>query len=371
MKIVSVMTSDARGGAEYAAIDMLDALSARGHDTLLLTNQPGLADGRHVRARHIALGPKLSRTTYRRLALGWPLLALRLRSELAREWPYDVLILHYKKEQLLAESLPRRLRATLAWAEWGPVPREMCRGLGRHAYLAAARHAPVVLAVSVGTRDSICSVGVPEEQVHVVPNAVRVEESRFNAAGRARVRAELGIPADAPVIGCVSRFHHKKRNDVAVDAVVRLARPDVHLIMAGSGEAEGDLRRRARPLGERAHFIPTPGNDIANVLSAFDISVFCPSPTEGAPLAVIHAMLASRPCVASGAEGVSGLIVPGAGTIASPENDPAALADVLRAYLDDRGRREQEGDRARDIAEHIYGAPTVAAQIESLIARVA
>lgn len=368
MKIVSVMTSATRGGAEYAAVDMLDALSAQGHDTLLLSDQPDLVDGRGVRARRIELGPKLSRASYRGLSSRWPALARRLRAELEREWPYDVLLVHYKKEQLLAALLPKRLRAQLVWAEWGPVPKELRHGPGRQAYVTAARRASLVLAVSAGTRDSVCALGVPSERVHVVRNAVRVEQARFSESGRARVRAELGIAPEAPVVGVVSRLHPKKRNDVAVDAVVRLARPEVHLIIAGEGDAEHDLRERASALGERAHFLPTPGPEIANILSALDLSLFCPSPTEGAPLAVIYAMLASRACIATAAEGVGDLIVPGAGAIASTENDPASLADLLREYLDDPGRRAREGAQARELAERLFGAPAIAARIERLLA---
>jgi glycosyltransferase involved in cell wall biosynthesis len=225
------------------------------------------------------------------------------------------------------------------------------------------------MAVSDGTRDSLCEVGVPAERVHVVPNALPVDSLRFSATGRRRLRAELGIPLDAPVIGCVSRFHRKKRNDVAIDAVVRLARDDIHLVMAGEGESEAELRRRAAPLDDRVHFLPTPGSELVNVCSAFDVTVFCPSPTEGAPLAVLHAMLTGRPCVATAAEGVSDLIMPGAGTIVSPEHDPAALADALRAYVDDDQRRSREGKAARAIAERICAAPAVAARIEQLIRR--
>jgi glycosyltransferase involved in cell wall biosynthesis len=370
LKIVGVMTSQAQGGGEFASVNMLDALGNRGHETVLLTNQPDLVAGRCVRVRRIDLGDKLSRASYRALAVRWPLLEHRLRHELAREWPYDVLVVNYKKEQLLAALLPKRLRPRLLWAEWGPVPREMNHGPGRWAYLAAARSADLVLAVSAGTRDSLCAVGVPAERVHVVPNALPVDESLFSATGRARVRSEHGIPPDAPVIGCISRFHPTKRNDVAVDAVVRLAREEVHLVMAGEGETEDELRERARPLGERAHFLPTPGSEIANVCSAFDISVFCPGPTEGAPLAVIHSMLASRPCVATAAEGVVGLIVAGAGTIVSPEHDVAALADVLAGYLDDAPRREREGASGRQIAERVFAAPSVAARIEDLLSHV-
>jgi glycosyltransferase involved in cell wall biosynthesis len=294
-------------------------------------------------------------------------LLARLRRGLEREWPYDVLVVHFKKEQLLAALLPPRLRPKLVWAEWGPVPKQMLHGPGRWTYLSAARQADLILAVSPGTRDSVCALGVPASQVHIVPNALPVPESYFSEIGRKRVRQRHRIPADALVIGCVSRFHAKKRNDVAVDAVVRLGRDDVHLVMAGEGDSEADLRRRARPLGERAHFLPNPGRDIADVCSSFDVSVFCPSPTEGAPLAVIHAMLASRPCLSTADEGVAGLIVPGAGAITFPENDPAALADLLPEYLDDPARRTSEGAAAQAIANRLFAAPTVAAQIEALI----
>jgi glycosyltransferase involved in cell wall biosynthesis len=367
MKVVSVMTSDAPGGGEFAAVNMLEALSERGHETVLLTNQAEVAAGRRVDVRAIDLGQKLSRASYRALVARSPMLLTRLRRDLDREWPYDVLVVHFKKEQLLAALLPRRLRAKLLWAEWGPVPRQMVYGPGRWAYRAAARRADVILAVSAGTRDSVCALGVPGPQVHVIPNAIPVPQSHFSETGRIRVRREHGIPLDALVVGCVSRLHAKKRNDVVVDAVVRLGRDDVHLLMAGEGEAESDLRRRALPLGERAHFLPTPGPDIANVCSAFDLSVFCPSPTEGAPLAVIHSMLASRPCLSTADEGVAGLIGPGAGAITSPEHDPTALAELLRDYLDDPARRAREGAAAEATADRLFAAPTVAAQIEALI----
>ena len=131
----------------------------------------------------------------------------------------------------------------------------------------------------------------------------------------------------------------------------------VHLIMAGAGETERDLRAQARPLGDRAHFVPTPTGDVADVLSAFDVSVFCPSPTEGAPRATILGMLAERPCLATGAEGVADLIRPEFGAIAQPENDPAPLAALLRGYLADPALGLRQGRAARAWAEQQYARP--------------
>ena len=267
----------------------------------------------------------------------------------------------------MARHLPPALQATLVWAEWGPVPFPLRRGLPRGIYLAAAERAATIMAVSEGTKRSVCEVGIPEEKVEVVPNVVRTDEIAFTGEGRARVRRELAIPDDAFVVGCVSRFHPKKRNDVVVDAVRLLEDGRAHLVLAGDGETEPELRERARPLDKRAHFVPTPRGDVGDVLSAFDVSVFCPSPTEGAPRAVIIAMLAERPCLATGAEGVADMITDGVGAIASPENDAPALAELLRAYLDDPGRAAREGAQARSRAEATYAAPVVAERIESLL----
>jgi glycosyltransferase involved in cell wall biosynthesis len=370
MKIVSVMTTDSSGGAEFAAIEMLEALRQRGHETVMLSDMPGMARDTQVQVSPVALGPKLSRRSWISLALQWPLLIRRLAGALRAQAPYDVLLVHYKKEQLLARMLPRALRRAVVWAEWGPVPFPLRRGLPRRAYLAAAAEVPLVLAISEGTRQSVSEVGVPDSKIVVVPNVLRTEEIRFSEEGRARVRAQLGIPAEAFVVGCISRFHPKKRNDVVVEAVRDLEDPRVHLVLAGSGETEAELRELAAPLGERAHFIPTPGAEVPDVLSAFDVSVFCPSPTEGAPRAVILGMLASRPCLSTGAEGVADMIRPEFGGIASPENEPGALRVMLARYLEDPERAAREGAAARAYAERTYAAPVVAELIEGLFTRV-
>jgi glycosyltransferase involved in cell wall biosynthesis len=368
MKVVSVLTSNALGGAEFAAVEMLDALIERGHEAVLLTDQPGIGRDTAVRVEPVELGPKLSRSSWVSLGATWPRWVRRLRRALEAEAPYDVLLVHYKKEQLLAAGLPAELRRAVVWAEWGPVPFPMRKGLPRAAYLRAARRAAAVMAVSEGTRRSVTDVGVPAEKVVVVPNVVRTDEITFSAAGRERVRGELGIPADAFVVGCVSRLHPKKRNDVVVSAM-DLIDPGCHLILAGDGETEAELRAQAAPLGERAHFIPTPRGDVADVLSAFDVSVFCPSPTEGAPRAVILGMLAERPCLSTGAEGVADMIDAEIGGIAERENDPEALAELIRPYVADRGLGAEQGRRARQRAIDRYSAPVVAEQVEELFDR--
>ena len=370
MRIVSVMTSATRGGAEYAAVRLLDAIAARGHETVLLTSHPDTAEGTRVAARHVDLGPKLGSRTWPRLTAGSPMVLRRLRRELEREAPYDVLLLHFKKEQLLAPRLPAELRPRVAWAEWGPVPPPLRSGLPQRLYRRAARDVATVLAISEGTRQSLVAAGVPAERVSVVSNAIDPERFKPLPEKGAAHRRALGVPDDAFLVGCLTRFNARKRNDVAIEAVVRLAGepgPPVHLLMIGEGDTEAELRALAAPLGERAHFVPSSGAEPAELLSACEAVVFCPSPTEGEPLAISLGMLTERPVVATAAEGATGLLHPGSGAIASPDHDPAAVCALLAGYRADPARARAEGRAARQLAATRHDPAIVGARAEALL----
>ncbi len=366
MRIVSVLTSSERGGAEFATVWLLDALCARGHEATLLTDLPGLCDETRVTEEAVEIGPKLSRASSLRLLLSVPRHARSLRRALRDQLPYDVLLLHFKKEQLLTLALPKTLRSVCVWAEWGPLPRQLRSSPANAIFRLAARRSARILAVSEGTRESLVAAGVEAGKVAVLPNAVNAEEHRFDDQARREIRRRLGIAEDAFVVGSMTRLQAKKRNDVLVEALARLG-DETHLILAGEGESEAELRRLAEPLAARAHFLPVAGREAAKLISAFDLAVFCPSPTEGAPLSVIIPMLCGRPVVALGPEGARGLIPDGCGVILEPENDSEELARVLAAYRDDDTRRRREGAAAREHAAGAHSAQRVAAEFERIV----
>jgi hypothetical protein len=144
VKIVSVMTTTSRGGAEFAAAELLDGRAARGHDVVMLNDPVSTRrDMRRptgLRLWRIAIGPKLSVRSAAGLLLRFPQLLHRLRRALVDEALYDVL---------------------LVWAEWGPLPPAMRRWLPSRLYAAAAQGAAGIMAVSQATRASLRAVGLP------------------------------------------------------------------------------------------------------------------------------------------------------------------------------------------------------------------
>jgi glycosyltransferase involved in cell wall biosynthesis len=352
LHVVSVQTSNERGGGEFANVEVLSGLQARGMDVKLLSNQPALVEGTAVPIVEIDLGPKLSRATIGRVALGAPRWLLRLRRALEREAkdnPIDILLLHFKKEQLMSSWLPSSLAKQVVWAEWGRLPAPMTRGVPRFLYAVAARRAGLIVAVSESTRGSLIDAGIPAKKVVVVHNIVDGREIAFDAAARERNRRDWGVEDRTFVLGCVSRLNASKRNDVIVDALAYLPR-EVMLVLAGDGEDEQALRDRAAPYGDRVRFLPTPRGYVQEVLSACDLAVFAPQQVEGAPRSIIFGQLTERAVIASGPEGADGMVVAGTGTIVSPAHDPRALAACIEAYREDPERRAREGRAGRALA---------------------
>jgi glycosyltransferase involved in cell wall biosynthesis len=126
---------------------------------------------------------------------------------------------------------------------------------------------------------------------------------------------------------------------------------DVLLVLAGEGEEEGALRARAAPYGERVRFVRSVRGEVAQFLSACDLLVFAPSPTEAdRPRIIVMAQLVGLPVIATHPEGAEAVTSTGAGTVVSPHHDAAALASVIDAYCNDPERRRREGEIARRAA---------------------
>lgn len=373
LRLVSVQTGPERGGGEYANVELLAALAQRGVDVRLLSDQPEIAHGTTVPVSRVDLGPKLSLRTARSMKLGFPLYFARFVRALAgerRRGPIDVLLVHYKKEQLMAALLPPGLVRATVWAEWGPVPEPMRVGLPRAAYLAAARRAGAVLAVSESTRCSLEEVGVPPGKITVVPAVVDASELRFDPEARTRLRAQWGAGEDAFVVGCISRLHAGKPIRVLLDALEHLD-GDVLVVVAGDGPDEEALRARAAPHGGRVRFLPTPRGYVHEVLSACDVQVFAPFRTEGLPRSILFGQLTGRPVVVTDPGPVPGLVPEGTGVSVSPPNDPRALAATLDAYRRDPERRAREGEQGRRWATERYARERTVDRIEAIMREAA
>lgn len=119
---------------------------------------------------------------------------------------------------------------------------------------------------------------------------------------RTLVRAQLGVPADAFVVGHTGRFAEAKNHRFLIDVAreVLTIRQDAHFLLVGDGPLRVEIEDLVNKLGLGAHFTLTGvRSDIPDLLGAMDLFLF-PSLYEGMPNAVLEAQACGLPCVMSG-----------------------------------------------------------------------
>lgn len=189
---------------------------------------------------------------------------------------------------------------------------------------------------------------------------------------RAEARLALGLPADAPVVGSVTRLAEQKRLDRMLQAMPGL--DGVHLALAGTGELEGELKATARSLGvaERVHFLGF-REDVAGVLGALDLFLLT-SDKEGMANAMLEALAAGVPVVSTPVSGAHEALAPAAADAGGPppgrvvDPTPDAVAAAVREILADDALREAMGRAARERARTRFSFGTMVEAWEHVLA---
>jgi len=171
-------------------------------------------------------------------------------------------------------------------------------------------------------------------------------------------------PVSGPIVGSVGRLSHEKGFDILLRAIPHL--PEATLVLVGDGPDRIGLERMARELGvaERVRMVGWE-DDPRPWLPAFDVFVM-PSRMEALGLAIIEAMIASRPVVATRVGGIPEVVVDGETGLLVGAEEPAAIADAVHSLLADPAKRERLGAAGRDRALSSFGLRTMVDSYESL-----
>ena len=237
----------------------------------------------------------------------------------------------------------------------------------QHALLSRCLHRHVAVSRHVAGRLRE-RFGVPEAKITVIPNAV---EPRALAPRDATLRARLDARGDRALVLTVARLEEQKGITHLLDAAAML--PDVVFVIAGDGPERGRLEAKAASLGlsERVQWLGQ-RRDVPSLLAVADMFVL-PSLNEGLPLAAMEAMLAGVPIVATDAGGTGEIVRNDVTGLLVPPGEARALADAIRALLDDTERARRLATRARELIEREHSAAAMVAATsrlyEELLAR--
>ncbi len=219
--------------------------------------------------------------------------------------------------------------------------------------------------------------GLSPEKVHLVPGVgfdPRQYSSGLEEADREGLRRELQISAGAKVALCVGEFNRNKNQAMllkAWPAVLEKAGP-AFLLLAGEGGGERRLRKMAAGLGI-GKYIRFLGfrTDIPRLLQLADIALLT-SFREGLPRAVLEAMAAGKPLVATDTRGLRDLVVDGSTGFLVPCGDSAAAAGrIVELFSDEEAAKRLGREAAIRSREFSFErvAPQMAAIYRGLLER--
>ncbi|MCC6173782.1 MAG: glycosyltransferase [Chloroflexi bacterium] len=213
-------------------------------------------------------------------------------------------------------------------------------------------------------------VGVPARKIEVIYNAVRFG-TLPDEGDRAAARAALGLPADGLILGTLGRLTQQKGHAVLLRALTVLHRdlPSTHLFLAGRGPLHDALQADASRLGiaDRVHLLGV-RRDRDRLFAAMDLFVL-PSRWEGLSLALVEAMGAGRPVVATTVGGNPEVVSHERTGLLVPPDDPDALAEAIRRLARDEQARRTLGRAAADDARIRFALEPHVEQIAALYRR--
>lgn len=218
------------------------------------------------------------------------------------------------------------------------------------------------------------ALGYASRKMVVIPNGFDLSAFKTDMTARESIRAELRIPADAPLIGLFGRFDPQKdhHNFVCAAALLHRSRPDVHFLLCGDDVTweNGQLRDWIEKAGIRKQCILLGRrDDMPRLTAALDIASLS-SFGEGFPNVIGEAMACGVPCVVTEV-GDCALMVGQTGRIVPPRN----AKELAKAFgelveLGMKGRSQLGAAARRRIFEH-FNLPNIVGRYESLYQQIA
>lgn len=208
-------------------------------------------------------------------------------------------------------------------------------------------------------------LGYVADRLEVIPNGYDLQALQPDPTAGMRLRAQLQLPLQGPLLGMVARFDPQKDHRNLLEALALLHRQGqrVPCLLVGSGlEAANrplqallqqlDLGDQVRLLGSR--------RDVPAVMNALSTHVLSSAYGEAFPNVLAEAMACGVPCIATDV-GDSGLIMGSTGWLVPPRN-PQALADALAAAVLEPEAKHQQ--RRRTARQRIVDQFSIARMVE-------
>jgi len=219
--------------------------------------------------------------------------------------------------------------------------------------------------------DFLVAHGFDRRKFWLIHNGIDLNEFRPSPdTGQTNPRQRLGISLNALVVTCVANLRPPKGHFYLIEAIsqTQWKQLNLKLLLVGDGPLREDLEAFARKyhISEAIAFLgAVDRRTVLDVLRITDIFVL-PSLNEGLPTAVLEAMAAGCPVVATAVGGMPELVVHNETGLLIPPRDPVALAKALPLLAENEETRKRMGTASKKRVQQFFSIDRMVQEYESL-----
>ncbi|MEQ1606309.1 MAG: glycosyltransferase family 4 protein [Pyrinomonadaceae bacterium] len=359
MKILQISSAHTFGGGERHFVDLCRELVARGHEVFV-----ALRPSNEWQNRLDFIPPE--NFLYVSIRNSFGMFSAKKIGRFVEKERIDIVHAHVARDYLAASVAVRTVKGVKFV-------------LTRHVvfpmkpfYRFALTNVNAAIAVSPPVHEQLERI-FPAYRVHTIPNGIKVADGTdvdHVALGK-EFRAFHNIPADAPLVVTIGELKLLKgQRDLVLAANEVLKQiPNARFVVAGKDNSidkrfRRELRRLVRVLGHEESFTWLDWlDDISPLMAAADLFV-SPSHSESFGLAILDAMAAGTPVIASSTDGAKHLITDQNALV--PVKDPIALAEKITWFIQNENERRDLSDKQKLHARKKYGLALMIDATEAL-----
>lgn len=279
---------------------------------------------------------------------------------------HDCIISFFESSDILAALLSRITRVQCILSSRRDTGFRYSRKL-RFAYRYIDSYFTSIIVPSMAVYDSLVNAGTPAKNIVLVHNGVDID--RFSSIDKNILRKELSISKECILLGIVARLSKEKDHLTLLQTVYELHQSgrEVSLVVAGQGEMKDLLVREASQLGLGKNiFFLGMRKDIPQILAGVDIFILS-SITEGMSNAILEAMAAGKPVVATNVGGNPELVADNETGYLVPAKNSSAMVEMIGRLADDSALRRSMGAAGRRLVSYKYSTTSMVKKYESVI----